>query len=108
MLCGKALERTVSRPLGDAIQGGLIISPGAGAVARQFWRAPVVDLEPSMTVGLPPDLVTTAQLLDHHVHQPLRHNDDFDDLVALNDGANFFITKGSRTQFFFRNLRRNQ
>ena len=108
MLCGKALEQTLWRPVGGAIQGRLIISPGAGALARQFGWAPVVYLAPTMTVGLPPDLVTTAQLLDHHVHQPLGHNDNFNDLVTLNDGANFLITKGSRTQFLLGNLRRNQ
>ncbi len=55
-----------------------------------------------------PTQSTTAQLLDHHVHQTLRHNDNFDDLVALNDGADFLIIERSRAQFFFRNLRRNQ
>ena len=60
-----------------------------------------------MTVGLLPRHLS-KNLLHYHIHQTLRYDDDFDDLMALNEGADLLIVERSRTQLFFGYLWRGQ
>ena len=48
-----------------------------------------------------------ASLSHYDIHQPLWHDDDFDNLVPLNQAANLLILKGCVAKVVFSNLGRN-